>query len=67
MFEERDLKVNIGDPIVWRANDPSRGIYNTERAVLAGVDGPNAQFIKPDGQLLDMPRTDPMLSRIDLG
>ncbi len=67
MFEERDLKVNIGDPIVWRTNDPGRGIYNNERAVLAGVDGANAQFIKADGQLLDMPKTDPMLSRIDLG
>jgi conjugative relaxase-like TrwC/TraI family protein len=67
LFEARDLPLNIGDPIVWRANDPERGIRNSERAVLAEVDPAHARFLKPDGTLLSLRRDDPMLTRIDLG
>jgi conjugative relaxase-like TrwC/TraI family protein len=67
LFEARDLPLNIGDPIVWRANDPERGIRNSERAVLAEVDPAHARFLKPDGTLLSLRRDDPMLTRLDLG
>lgn len=67
VFEARDLSLNIGDPIVWRANDLPRGIRNSERAVLAGVDPTHARFLKPDGTLLSLRRDDAMLTRLDLG
>lgn len=67
LFEARDLPLNIGDPIVWRANDPARGIRNSERAILAGVEATHVRFLKLDGKVLSLTRDDPMLTRLDLG
>lgn len=67
LFEARDVALNIGDPIVWRADDPTRDIRNSERAVLAGVDHSHVRFLRPDGTLLSLPRDDPMPTRLDLG
>jgi ATP-dependent exoDNAse (exonuclease V) alpha subunit len=66
LFEPRDLALRIGDPIVWRANDPARGLINSDRAVLAAVEGRTALFVKADGKPLRMATDDPALKRIDL-
>jgi ATP-dependent exoDNAse (exonuclease V) alpha subunit len=66
LFEARDLEVRVGDPILWRTNDPGRGIVNSGRAVLAEVDKGEARFLMADGRVLTLPTEDPVLKRIDL-
>lgn len=66
VFEQRDLMVRVGDPVVFRANDHQRGILNNERAVLAAADIKGATFLKEDGSVLRLLHNDRMLSHVDL-
>lgn len=66
VFEQRDLLVRVGDPVVFRANDHQRGILNNERAVLAVADIKGATFLKEDGTVLRLLHDDRMLSYVDL-
>lgn len=66
VFEQRDLMLRVGDPVVFRANDHKRGILNNEQAVLAAADIKGATFLKENGTVLRLPHNDRMLSHVDL-
>jgi conjugative relaxase-like TrwC/TraI family protein len=66
LFDQRELAIRIGDPVLFRANDPARAVHNSDRAVLAQATPDAITFIRANGEPLRLAPTDPLLARLDL-
>jgi len=63
---ERELKLLEGDRIRWTDNDCERGLFNSDRAKILRIGADRITIETAQGVQIEMPKTDPMLRRLDL-
>lgn len=66
LHEPRKLEIHEGDRIRWTRNDHRRGLFNADQARVVAVVGGKVTFETSKGDLVELKKDDPMLSRIDL-
>jgi conjugative relaxase-like TrwC/TraI family protein len=66
LYEQKALTIHEGDRIRWTANDHGRGLLNADQALVTGIT-PTCVTVRTSlGVSLELPRSDPMLTRLDL-
>lgn len=64
---KRALRLYEGDTIRWTESDKNRGLLNAARAQVVAVSAVGITVKTATGVELQLPRSDPMLARLDLG
>lgn len=66
LYERKALTIHEHDRIRWTASDHRRGLFNSDRAQVVGIDRGVVSIETSLGVKLDLKQDDPMLRRLDL-
>lgn len=66
LYERKSLTVHEGERIRWTANDHKRGLFNADQARVTAIRDKTISIETSLGVKVELPRTDPTLSRLDL-
>lgn len=65
--EKKQLEIHKGETIRWGSNDKARGLYGSDLASVVSIERDSVTIRNAKGDDVTMPKSDPMLARIDLG